>query len=750
MRAKRTKVLKEESRGEYTVRFCVDQSYRIIGPGTNPKYGFVLPPISRIARGLDQDMRKNNRASNSTNTYLKFLGVIAAGKRSQKEGRKLLNATIKSPPTLETIKQALREFYPTKDIQAAIRGELELQGVTPFAKTHNRPYILANKKHNGLRGVLSQMESPYPKAVDLIYKVTTREGINPQTLGEQLFTWFCQGRSINIASLGGFPKKSPERRAHNYIHTLVNSREGNLFGRTKSPTKMVSKLTGLSEEDIRLSRGDSKQASILAESLVSLVYHWIQPLGLQVQGVNGFEIFDEATLRKFHYLSEGEEPQIGFADLRVGNSAIEVKGYFGIFSGTRRDNLIKRYGNPIKWDSGERVDQTTLVFHQPKETYAREKSKIQQAGIEIMDHARFYSVLERVIERMKKRPQLIQGLEPLVNLDYLLKLDREILDSTSLFRESDQERKRWSFEGVNALVRRAKDIRRSKQKEIRYQPPDEQRSNLEIPGAEVINHKGNQFLKLETKFTNVNAPELVGYINENSDSLKAQNIRDKLGISANKNQILAFDLETTGLAYKDPVTSIGYARFEGKSIVSGVLYARDFSEEKPMLDYFLEMMQGRFLLTYNGNSFDLPRLEFRTKHNGLFLPGNGSKSLKETVTPNHFDLRGPATRKYGQLSDGKLATLEKIVLRHERRIDISGKEIPEAYMGYMRGFHIDAYPLINEWGEEFKDPETGKKAVTLIKRQADLPDCRRKLKKSIEHNLIDSVVLMTLLTKLCT
>ena len=86
------------------------------------------------------------------------------------------------------------------------------------------------------------MESPYPKAVDLIYKVTTREGINPQTLGEQLFTWFCQGRSINIASLGGFPKKSPERRAHNYIHTLVNSREGNLFGRTKSPTKMVSKL----------------------------------------------------------------------------------------------------------------------------------------------------------------------------------------------------------------------------------------------------------------------------------------------------------------------------------------------------------------------------------------------------------------------------------------------------------------------------------------------------------------------------
>jgi uncharacterized protein YprB with RNaseH-like and TPR domain len=71
---------------------------------------------------------------------------------------------------------------------------------------------------------------------------------------------------------------------------------------------------------------------------------------------------------------------------------------------------------------------------------------------------------------------------------------------------------------------------------------------------------------------------------------------------------LAFDLETCGRGYSDPILSIGYTILTGKRLEAGVLLARDYLEEAAVIDEFLRVLNPNSLvLTYNGN-FDLPRL----------------------------------------------------------------------------------------------------------------------------------------------
>jgi hypothetical protein len=85
---------------------------------------------------------------------------------------------------------------------------------------------------------------------------------------------------------------------------------------------------------------------------------------------------------------------------------------------------------------------------------------------------------------------------------------------------------------------------------------------------------------------------------------------------------------------------------------------------------------GTRLLSYNGKSFDLPRLRVRAQRLALGAGAHGVPSL----AASHLDLVIPARRVLkGALPNCRLSTLEAELLGHKRRGDMGGMEIAELW-----------------------------------------------------------------------
>ncbi len=135
------------------------------------------------------------------------------------------------------------------------------------------------------------------------------------------------------------------------------------------------------------------------------------------------------------------------------------------------------------------------------------------------------------------------------------------------------------------------------------------------------------------------------------------------------------DIETTGLS-GSPLFLVGLLFHRGEGLRLLQLFARDYSEEKPLLQYLTEVL-GEFevLVTFNGKSFDMPYIRDRCRYN--ILPFG--------VELHHFDLLHEYRRRWKRiLPNCRLQTLESRICYRYRAGDIPGSEIPNAYHDFVR------------------------------------------------------------------
>lgn len=146
-------------------------------------------------------------------------------------------------------------------------------------------------------------------------------------------------------------------------------------------------------------------------------------------------------------------------------------------------------------------------------------------------------------------------------------------------------------------------------------------------------------------------------------------------ISHPPEEVLYLDIETCGLS-SVPLFLIGTMSYTNNDFQIEQLFARDYSEEHPLLEYLLaQLEQHRVLVTYNGKTFDYPFIKERGMYHRLLFPDDIF----------HCDLLHEARRRWREfLPDCKLQTLEKHLLQRWRTDDIPGHEIPEAYHEYVR------------------------------------------------------------------
>ena len=154
------------------------------------------------------------------------------------------------------------------------------------------------------------------------------------------------------------------------------------------------------------------------------------------------------------------------------------------------------------------------------------------------------------------------------------------------------------------------------------------------------------------------------------------------------------DAETTGFS-NTPLFLVGIMYFDGESFVIDQLFARDYSEEVNLLQYFSEFApQFDILVTFNGKSFDAPFIRDRMIYH--------RRDFEWTQT--HVDILHHSRRRWkDELPDCKLQTLESYICQRRRVGDVPGELVPDVYREFVRSgdtrlladvFHHNALDLI--------------------------------------------------------
>ncbi|MDX1765025.1 MAG: ribonuclease H-like domain-containing protein [bacterium] len=142
---------------------------------------------------------------------------------------------------------------------------------------------------------------------------------------------------------------------------------------------------------------------------------------------------------------------------------------------------------------------------------------------------------------------------------------------------------------------------------------------------------------------------------------------------------LFIDTETTGLSGGTGTYAfmVGIGFFDGGRFVVEQFLMRNQAEEAEMLALLGERLaRSRFLVSFNGKSFDVPLLETR-----YIL----SRLDAELLQRPHLDLLYPARRIWKRsLQSCRLGNLETQLLGVERVGDVPGELIPGIYFDYLR------------------------------------------------------------------
>lgn len=153
--------------------------------------------------------------------------------------------------------------------------------------------------------------------------------------------------------------------------------------------------------------------------------------------------------------------------------------------------------------------------------------------------------------------------------------------------------------------------------------------------------------------------------------------------------MLFFDIETTGLSGSGVyvfLCSMGY--FKSNNFVIEQYFMEDLSDESFMLEKAVNKMKTfPIWVSFNGKSFDINRLSDRL----------AIHRIRVNLDMPHIDLLYPSRRQWKKhLSDCKLSTIEKDILKIYRKNDVLGKDIPEIYFDYINGNKVNLiYQIFN-------------------------------------------------------
>jgi uncharacterized protein YprB with RNaseH-like and TPR domain len=134
--------------------------------------------------------------------------------------------------------------------------------------------------------------------------------------------------------------------------------------------------------------------------------------------------------------------------------------------------------------------------------------------------------------------------------------------------------------------------------------------------------------------------------------------------------LLFVDIETTGTSSDRPLFLIGALHFPSNTPRVEFWLAQDFGEERAVLAAFHRVARGKYLLTFNGKSFDWPYIAARSRRAGVVF----------SEPPEHLDTLALSRRLWrGITPNCRLQTLETFICGRVRTDDVPSHLVPAAY-----------------------------------------------------------------------
>lgn len=181
--------------------------------------------------------------------------------------------------------------------------------------------------------------------------------------------------------------------------------------------------------------------------------------------------------------------------------------------------------------------------------------------------------------------------------------------------------------------------------------------------------------------------------------------------------LVCLDTETTGLATAAGTVAflIGLGWWEGTRFRQVQLLLPDHGEEGALLDEVARHIPpDAWLVTYNGRGFDWPLLVTRYRLARRAAPAHDG----------HLDLLPIVRRMFRhRMDDARLQTAERTLLGMIRHDDVDGWQIPERFLGFLRGG--PAHPLLAVVRHNDEDVRSLARLVVLLDEGYASSDGRR-------------------------
>lgn len=200
----------------------------------------------------------------------------------------------------------------------------------------------------------------------------------------------------------------------------------------------------------------------------------------------------------------------------------------------------------------------------------------------------------------------------------------------------------------------------------------------------------------------------------------------------NLKSCLFFDLETTGLAGGAGTFAflIGFAWWDGHKIETKQFFLPDYGRETELFIYLEEWIQKfKYLVSYNGKSYDLPLI------NNRFLLNKIRPYFNKLI---HIDLLHLVRRVWkNSFERCDLQTIEQHLFNIKRVDDIPGALIPQTYFSFIKNGEYK--PVINIINHNWQD------IVSLIR----ILDILGKVESAPFTNIEDNNALILLAKLAC-
>ena len=170
------------------------------------------------------------------------------------------------------------------------------------------------------------------------------------------------------------------------------------------------------------------------------------------------------------------------------------------------------------------------------------------------------------------------------------------------------------------------------------------------------------------------------------NTLTSNVLIDNLIFDYNLEDIILFDIETTGLSHsKHMIYLIGYMYYINNSWNVVNLLATSYDDEQLIISIFLkEVSQKKCIIHFNGNTFDIPFINAKAKKYKINSPINNNSSI------DSIDLYRLCKKhsSFLNLDNYKLKTIEN-AFGINRKDTFSGKELIEKYYDFIKIYSLD-------------------------------------------------------------